>query len=157
MPSLNDTRHFSNSTSPAPRGRRLAAVAIIALPILLSTTAQPVRGQPPEESPYDAGRHNPSRVMQQHPYASRAYPEQNHRRPSTGLRLQHGTTLLLTFGHDYYQDGATLAAIIQGLEEGERLSIERTASGALLRRLGGEPGSAYDFLQPGPGSTRERP
>src|SRR6056297_1246088 len=127
---LNETRLFRYSPSPPPafRGRRLAVLASIVLLLMIVTvTARPVRSQSLEESPYGSGRHNPSHVVQQDPYASREHPEQSHRTTPTGLRLQHGTTLLLTFGHDRYQDGATLAAIIHGLEPGERLSIERTA------------------------------
>ncbi|MCA1778100.1 MAG: hypothetical protein LC637_01580 [Xanthomonadaceae bacterium] len=130
---------------------------IVLLLGLATATAQETQHQDAEESPYGPVRQDPRVEAQHDPYSPRRHSETTHQRNPTGLRIQSGTSLALTFGHDHYQDGATLAAIVQGLEVGERLVIERTETGVLLRRHGGSPSRAYDFLESDPRSGREEP
>lgn len=146
------------SPSPAFRGRRFTGLTSLALLVGLSTAAaQQTQSTDPADTPYGPVRHDPHPATQHDPYFPRGNSEAPLRRAPRGLRLQPGTSVLLTFGQDRYQDGAALAAMVHGLETGERLLVERTENGVLLRRHAGPPVRGYDFLEPASGSSGDRP
>ncbi len=139
--------------------------AVLLLPIALMLASFGYADEPvPEQhdNPYSSGtgaeqhgnpyRHGPGGGLR-HPPG----PQGARARTWTGLKVQSGSTLSLVFGSDPYHDGATLAAILHGLESGEHLMIERTDSGVLLRRHGGSTGSAYDQIYYESDQERQRP
>lgn len=146
------------SPSPASRGRRLAGLSFILLLLGLATAvAQQTEHPGTEDSPYRSAGPDPRAEARHDRFPPHRQSESLLRGHPTGLRLQPGTSVALTFGQDRYQDGATLAAIVQGLEVGERLVVERIDDGVVLRRHGGPPSRAHDFLEPHPRAREEQP
>lgn len=156
MNSVSAARSMTAIQPPATCGRPLFALILAALlagPAAINAAEPPLQSSSPYTDPRQPG--------QPHYHSPHTRPQQPDPRPGprtwTGLQLETGISVSLTFGSDPYHDGATLAAILQGLQVGEVLLLERTETGVRLRRHGGRAGSAYDDLDFDPDPAGQQP